>query len=237
MSSDEPTIIPFGKHRGKTIAEVQEFDPGYLDWLTGQPWFRDKYVILHQTIINRGAEPEDTPDHNALQALFLDNDFCGALATAAGLDPQYCWQYIVNEGIARVKDRLLRDLAAIDSGKAMWDREQREKDVATNRQELARLQSLSFKLHVESREFEVGGFDVVFWIRHCDRFHVEIKPVVADDYPSVLRQMKLAKLRASGVVVLFLERYIGVGATRDQFIAIFKSAGIRVVFREDVDGR
>jgi hypothetical protein len=33
-------------------------------------------VTLHQTIINRGAEPEETPDHNSLQVLFLDDEFC-----------------------------------------------------------------------------------------------------------------------------------------------------------------
>jgi uncharacterized protein (DUF3820 family) len=66
---DDPraNIVPFGKHRGKTVEEILDADPRYLDWLTAQDWFRDKFVVLHQTIINRGAEPEETPDHNALQ--------------------------------------------------------------------------------------------------------------------------------------------------------------------------
>lgn len=77
MSDDgQPSIIPFGKHKGKTVEEVQIVEPSYLDWLIAQPGFRDRHVILYQTIINRGVEPEDTPDHNALQCLFLDDAFC-----------------------------------------------------------------------------------------------------------------------------------------------------------------
>jgi hypothetical protein len=58
---------------------------------------------------------------------------------------------------------------------------------------------------------------------------VEIKPAVADDYPAVLRQM-----RASQSTVLFLEEYRGKGATREQFIKTFASAGIAVVFKDQV---
>jgi hypothetical protein len=60
---------------------------------------------------------------------------------------------------------------------------------------------------------------------------VEIKPVVGDDYPAVLRQM-----RANGSTVLFVGEYRGQGATEDQFIKTFATAGIRVVFARDVEG-
>jgi hypothetical protein len=35
-------------------------DPAYLQSLAGQDWFRTKFTVLHQTIINRGSEPEET---------------------------------------------------------------------------------------------------------------------------------------------------------------------------------
>jgi hypothetical protein len=76
MTNNDTNIVPFGKYKGRDILEVLETDPSYLQWLTGQEWFRDRYVYLHQTIINRGSEPEDTPEHNALQVLFLDHAFC-----------------------------------------------------------------------------------------------------------------------------------------------------------------
>jgi uncharacterized protein (DUF3820 family) len=76
MTDDAPKIIPFGKYRGRLLDEVLADDPAYLQWLAGQDWFRAKFNILHQVIINRGAEPEETPDHNAMQVKFLDDDFC-----------------------------------------------------------------------------------------------------------------------------------------------------------------
>jgi uncharacterized protein (DUF3820 family) len=77
MTADsEPKIIPFGKYKGRLVDEVLVDDPNYLQWLAGQEWFRAKFNILHQVIINRGAEPEETPDHNAMQVKFLDDDFC-----------------------------------------------------------------------------------------------------------------------------------------------------------------
>jgi uncharacterized protein (DUF3820 family) len=76
--TDQGNVVPFGKYKGRLVEELLIDDPSYLEWLAGQAWFRDKYVTLHQVIINRGAEPEETPDHNALQVLFLEDDFCRA---------------------------------------------------------------------------------------------------------------------------------------------------------------
>lgn len=175
MNNDEPNIIPFGKHKGKTVEEVQLYDPNYLDWLTGQSWFRDKFVILHQTIINRGTEPEETPDHNTLQVLFLDDEFCRKVLAAAG--------------------RTFPPDVPLE----------------------------------KYRQFEWKGVDV----RISDVL-IEIKPTVGDDYPAVLRQMKALDTTGAYGAILFLERYTGVGATAEQFEAIFKSAGIRVVYRHQV---
>jgi hypothetical protein len=59
---------------------------------------------------------------------------------------------------------------------------------------------------------------------------IELKPSVGDDYPAVLRQM-----RTNGAECLFLKEYCGVGVMRAQFVEIFKLAGIRVVFFEEVE--
>jgi hypothetical protein len=69
--TDQANVVPFGKYKGRVID-----DPAYLQWLASQDWFRAKFVTLHQIIINRGAEPEETPEHNSLQVLFLDDTFC-----------------------------------------------------------------------------------------------------------------------------------------------------------------
>jgi uncharacterized protein (DUF3820 family) len=74
--TDQANVVPFGKYKGRDIEELLINDPAYLQWLASQNWFRTKFVTLHQIIINRGAEPEETPEHNALQVLFLNKEFC-----------------------------------------------------------------------------------------------------------------------------------------------------------------
>jgi uncharacterized protein (DUF3820 family) len=33
MDNPEDTVMPFGKHSGKTLGDILAEDPGYLDWL------------------------------------------------------------------------------------------------------------------------------------------------------------------------------------------------------------
>ena len=90
---------------------------------------------------------------------------------------------------------------------------------------------------INRRQFENEGIDVYLEVKTPYRISVsiEIKPVVSDDYPKVLRQMRAARVdRTWDYHVLFLERYTGQGATREQFIQTFKSANIRVIFRDEV---
>jgi hypothetical protein len=55
-------IIPFGKYRGQPL-EVLRNDPGYVQWLTGQDWFRERFATIHTVIVNNFAEPSETPAH------------------------------------------------------------------------------------------------------------------------------------------------------------------------------
>ena len=71
---------------------------------------------------------------------------------------------------------------------------------------------------------------------------IEIKPTVGDDYPAVLRQigatreaMERHRTWWGSRYYLFLQDYVGTGATREQFLATFKSADIKVIFRADVE--
>ena len=81
-------LVPFGKHKGQPV-EILLADPGYRDWLLAQPWVRDRYPTFHQVIINYGAEPAETPEHNQMQAAFLDDGRCFALARL--LWPRRSW--------------------------------------------------------------------------------------------------------------------------------------------------
>ncbi len=67
-------VIPFGKYKGQPV-EVVVQDRQYVEWLTAQPWFRERFANIHTLIVNNFQEPTETPVHNALQARFLDQAF------------------------------------------------------------------------------------------------------------------------------------------------------------------
>lgn len=84
--------------------------------------------------------------------------------------------------------------------------------------------------HQEYKDRLVAIFDLRIVSFICKNFLVEIKPVVSDDFPAVLRQMKHQRSN-----VLFLEKYTGTGATKEQFIDFFAAQNIKVIFTSEVE--
>lgn len=74
-------IVPFGKYKGQPV-EVLTSDQDYCEWLVSQPWFKSRYGNVYNILIQGGGEPQDSPEHNEMQARFLDDDWCFALADA-----------------------------------------------------------------------------------------------------------------------------------------------------------
>ena len=68
-------IVLFGKYKDQPIEALAQDRP-YVEWLCARPWFREKFAGLYTVIINNFQEPNETPEHNALQVLFLDDQFC-----------------------------------------------------------------------------------------------------------------------------------------------------------------
>lgn len=99
MASDESLgVVPFGKYRGQPI-EVLANDRAYCDWLMGQGWFRERFGGIHTLIVNNFAAPTETPEHNALQARFLNPDWCERFAMLLG----------IRATLDRMKNRLIED--------------------------------------------------------------------------------------------------------------------------------
>lgn len=61
-------------------------------------------------------------------------------------------------------------------------------------------------------------------------FRVEVKPIVGDDYPAILRAMKTVKTRQ-----LLVGEYTGAGATWDEMVKVFELSGITAVLLDDVE--
>lgn len=79
-------VVPFGKYKGRTVAELIETDQNYAHWVTNQAWVAERFAELHAAILNRGAAPDDSPEHNAVQVRFLDQSFAVAAVLAAHPD-------------------------------------------------------------------------------------------------------------------------------------------------------
>jgi hypothetical protein len=95
--AEDSKLIPFGKYAGQPI-EVLRNDPSYVQWLMGQDWFRNRFTAIHTLIVNNFGEPTETPEHNTLQAQFLDDGFCRKLLAKLEWPP-------VTEGARFVRER------------------------------------------------------------------------------------------------------------------------------------
>jgi len=117
-TTNNGVVVPFGKYKGQPV-HVLRNDPRYVEWMLGQDWFRERYQPLYQVIINNFGEPAETPEHNALQARFLDEDLCRGLLAALG------WQPVEDGvGFVRIKrdERLSQELARLERGAADLER-------------------------------------------------------------------------------------------------------------------
>ena len=69
--------VPFGKYKNQSITSLMK-DTKYIQWLKQQKWFKERYGEIYNIVVLNNFQNEDqpTPEHNKLQAKFLDNDFC-----------------------------------------------------------------------------------------------------------------------------------------------------------------
>lgn len=194
------TIVPFGKYKGQPIETLAQ-DEQYLEWLSAQAWFREKYQNIYAIIINNFNTPSDTPEHNRIQVKFLDDNY-------------------------RFKIAFL-----LASGKAR--------------------RTLDFETSVD---FEINGLDVLINTSHngferAIDIYIEIKPIVSDDYPAILRQIRNSGAyrkyqegdfgtgadRVSGIkFCLLIDEYSG-SIGREELKEYFSVAAIRVLFVSEVD--
>jgi len=213
-------MIPFGKYKGQPI-EVLENDPQYADWLAQQPWAKERYPQIVNIIINKFGENEETPDHNVMQAKFMDKRYCTMLAELLGaFDP-------IGD------DKLESSVARLKASK-----------LTCTMDEITSLADLVGDVH-----FEVNAIDVAFRVNpvgvvylHTRQYQdvldvtqgmivkAELKPVIGDDYPAVLRQM-----RSNGSSVLLYTTYAGQGVDESTFKRLFETQKIRAVAEHEIE--
>ena len=240
-TNDAEAVVPFGKYKGMP-AEVLLADQKYLQWALDNNVVQ-KYERFYQTVIvNQSGEAADTPEHNALQARFLDDDFVGRVAKLASTKRHKRW---INAAAQEVKD--VERTIAKGFVKHSWDhfRNQEEaderlkekmdrlEDAQNKYQETMASPPLSFA--TDDVEFEVRGFDVVIpW----ERLSIELKPTMGEDYPSVLRQVTKASPRRMDTgekIFVVIGEYRGKAVPLEQVKQIFAKSDVTLLTVAEVE--
>jgi hypothetical protein len=172
-------VVNFGKYRGQPI-EILASDRGYCDWLMAQPWFRERHQNLYTVIINHYQQPADTPEHNALQALFLAPDYREAFLDLVDLDwtathwGWHCdrlrndlgrWEEAVANAEREVAEAQERERAAgrdpTTERTGWYFGKSAEQTLANAREQLAQAQAQDDAMTLHTRAvFEEGNIDV-----------------------------------------------------------------------------
>lgn len=240
-------MIPFGKYKGQPVEALAQ-DREYCDWLLTQDWFRTRFTAIQTLIVNNFGEPNETPEHNALQALFTDNAWVVAFVRYLyGKKLSSRFEEEKRDAIAscdsntqRLKEELKSQDQNIEfysrpeySGSGRW----KETAIAARQEIVEKIEAITKRrqfmegltapqVKVDQVYYEVEGADVVIEpsLAHFSGLgvlRIECKPIVGDDYPAILRQMKVNKCK---VLLIGDGGYRGVGATLEQVKQIFRSA-------------
>ena len=230
--SNDSAIVPFGKYQGQPI-ETLLADQNYLQWVTSQPGLMTMLQARHPAVFNiitiGAPTTDDSPEHNKLQAMFLERDFQHAFL-------EIVWgRSVFKYAEERAEDSYKSDLATLarqkeeaeqevkrwqpsyfdDESNKLW----REENLAKAKQQLASLEArvIARRPPAPPRidlDFECG-YDLELF---ADGFHhrIELKPQMGDDFSGVLRQMK-----RNGATVLVIGSFESVSCTLEQVQGIF----------------
>ena len=240
-------IMPFGRYKGQPI-EYLSYDLSYCNFLKDQPWFKEKYNFIYQIIINNFGLPSDTPVHNAMQARFLDNDFCFALGRLCN------WKLMNKVRCMRNIDKAINKLkkSNCNSYKNNFDDIEELISLKDELQYVFVENGIEYKdfnepLFIIKKIFEVKNWDVIiqtdeeFISTNCkndclayndcyiktDKIAVELKPVFGDDYSRIIAQMKATSFHPDYQCLVY-ETFNATTVTLEQVKGIFLTSGIKI---------
>jgi len=229
MASDGALpIVTFGKYKGRPVTDMLA-DTKYVEWCKQQEFFKNHTTIynicVNQTI---GSQPSNTPEHNRMQNLFLDNKRVALLLAGLRTSDEDCKKYLIE---LFTKDNFTVKF----EGKFNWDVIIRGISYTPYR---CRNSQEEDKYH-NTITCETRGKCICYnWFGPT---YIEIKPLVGDDYPTILRKMNTQKevtLKADGrdrqQFLLLIKDYQSSTTTKEELMQIFKQSDIIVIFLHDL---
>ena len=236
----ESNIIPFGKYKGQPI-EILATDDKYRDWLLAQSWFKEQNVNIYNVIINNFREPDNTPEHNKMQIKFLNLDY--RLKFAFFVNNNF-FEFDSNKIGEEMEKELRENKHAKEIARGI--KELKSKPLVTFTNPIFEKVDVQFFVEygtvIPYSYLAYGGIwgetkkgDALNYTNR-EYFVIEIKPTISDDFPAVLRQMKISMpTNRFANNILFIGRYTGVGASESEFIEYFGTQGYRVIFDKEIE--
>ena len=175
-------LVPFGKYKGQPITSLLN-DIKYLEWCKQQDWFKKFPIIynicVNQTIVNHN-ESSKTPEHNRIQNLFLEEENVKKLLIKVfnitlkhlyiDCDPKY---YVKFEG--QFNWDLIIKRCNYHYCSCTFDENDDNCECVCDTYTNFRTR------HKIPNEWEFE--------KNLQNVYCEIKPILGDDYPCVLRKM------------------------------------------------
>jgi|LSQX01.1.fsa_nt_gb hypothetical protein len=253
MQEVKQELVPFGKFKGQPIERLFE-DQSYVKWISEQDGIRQRYPQFYNLVINNFTSvPVDTPEHNEMQIKFLKREH--RLKLTYLLDEnflKYDTSHCLNELkklYFRMKDNSSesRDILYQYGGSS----------IKQFKEGISWLKEDTQLLYDDGANFEVKGSDVEFeceygynivccfnesysdWINRnrkrldfskCHKYRIELKPVISNDFPSVLREMKLHKSN-----ILIIKDFSCSNISFDDVVSYFDTAGIKLIREIDIE--
>ena len=265
---DIEPIIPFGKYKGLPNTTLLK-DTNYLEWCKQQDFLKNYPIVynicVNQTIVNQN-ENSKTPEHNKIQNLFLEEENQNKLYDVLfNLNHKSLINKIQNGLIHKDFNKYfedynkewLKNLFSINKiefeAKYNWDilihteehilSLQYKKEYQKEEKNILKkyfIDIFNFKKFYVNNENE--GVDVSILLIKPS-IYIEIKPLLGDDYPNVLRKMKQQvkltscdkdNMLCKKLYILLVKDFASSTTTKEQLIEIFQQSNIKVIFLKDI---
>ena len=183
-------LVPFGKYKGQPV-EAMLSDVGYCSWLSEQPWLKDKFPVVQTLIINNFGEPDETPEHNAFQASFYDEKLVNSFVNRCCINRR--------DVINAAEFAIRRERKFLEGLKDETEIKERAAIIKEYNSYIETARSGNYFDICYSPVSEECGWDIMLKIqeKYDSSYEIfpryiflELKPVIADDFPGVLRQVK-----------------------------------------------
>lgn len=250
-------LIPFGKYKGKNLENLL-MDENYIKWLQNQVWVQEKYPIIYNIIHQVNFEDQPSPEHNAMQIKWLDKNYIeNFLDYYDSFDNTYAkyknYIFLLNninwkferkyeECIFESKGdvSLKISLNPIPINDELFDiaNKKFQKKINEKINDLNNILKPSTTIILEEIEDRIEKLKEKTFLPKCMgiinniEIDIELKPIIGDDYPAILR-----KIKRQNIDVLICQKFESSVISLKQAKQFFKTNDILFLLESEFENK